>query len=90
MANEEFALGDLVWWRRDGEGVVVGIIERNEFSPPLDAHRWQALNRGVLVRSPDGQLQHFRDASTVLTRRPSADAARGASGYSPNGTYENR
>jgi hypothetical protein len=68
VGNAEFKVGDLVRWHR-GEGTVVGIIERGEFSESESAHRWRALQKGVLVRSDDGDMHHFRDASTVLQHR---------------------
>lgn len=67
MTNEGFRLGDAVRWSSN-QGEVIGIIDRGEYRDPKDVHRWSALGRGVLVRAADGEIHHFRDASTVLRK----------------------
>lgn len=68
VSNEEFKLGDTVSWGNQ-IGVVVGIIERGEYAEPGSAHRWRPLGRGILVRTSEGEVFHFRDAAGALTRR---------------------
>jgi len=63
--NDRFHVGDEVHWGRE-RGIVVGVIERGEYSEAQRQRRWSGLGRGVLVETADGQIVHIRDAATVL------------------------
>jgi hypothetical protein len=68
VSNDTCNLGDRVRWGRDDEGIVVGVIERDEYADPAAANRWRDLRRGVLVQTQAGDVLHIRDADTVLRR----------------------
>ncbi len=69
MPRVEFELGDRV--SIDGDvGVVVGLIERDEYVDASKRARWRALGAGVIVQVAPGDLRHVRDPATVLRPLP--------------------
>jgi hypothetical protein len=62
------ALGARVVVQLLGVGIIVGIIDRGEYSPHLDARAWAELGTGVLVQLADGSLVHVREPLVGVRR----------------------
>lgn len=63
--NDAYKVGDHVRWCK-GHGDVIAVIEREELLDADTALRWRPLGRGIVVRSHEGELFHFRDAMPAL------------------------
>lgn len=65
-SGQEIRLGDKVKLGNDSGGVVVAVLERQEFEPGYSAADWAYLQRGVLVAFPLHGLIHYEEPESGL------------------------
>jgi hypothetical protein len=58
--GQEVRLGDRVMVGDDPNGLVVGCIETQEYTPEFPRAEWEYLQRGFLVRSSKYGLIHYQ------------------------------
>lgn len=72
--GQDVHLGDAVRLGSDADGVVVALIETQEYSPGFAESEWSYLTRGLLVRFAKYGVIHYENVEPdlVLTRRSTA------------------
>lgn len=70
-----YRVGDRLQLVSGETGIVVGVIERQEYARNLEAWRWASLTRGLILLLDGGAFTHIREPDFDVRPHPSSLAA---------------